>query len=294
MIEQSIDLGTVLHFMRAALRERSAALQSGSGTVDVQYGWIVESALRQMGQAQIITLPSDLQYGSLDAKISNRNPELSRLVVEAFHHLLHNGMITRAPDPPNFPGHLNTSSFVITKRGREWAAGEEPIPEDARRYMEVLQSLVPNLDSIIRQYVEESLIAYQRQAYFAAAVMIGAACEKSVYLLADSFLRSVQDPGEKKKLDEAMQGRSISRLFGAIQELLSLKMKSKKIHYNVTEGAEQHLLSFLDSVRVQRNEAVHPNAALVTPGKVQLSLTAFPHACQKIHQLIGWLDANPI
>jgi hypothetical protein len=158
--------------------------------------------------------------------------------------------------------------------------------------MEVLQSLVPNLDPIIRQYIEESLIAYQRQAYSAAAVMVGAACEKSVCLLADAFLRSVQDLNEKKKLDEAMRGRSIPRLFAAIQELL--KAKSKKIPYDVTEGTEQHLFSFLDSVRVQRNDAVHPDAALVTPGKVQLSLAAFPHAREKVFELIRWLDANPI
>jgi len=174
----------------------------------------------------------------------------------------------------------------------EWAAGEEPVPEDARRYMQVLHSLVPNLDDVIRQYVEESLITYQRQAYFASAVMIGAACEKAVYLLADAFLRSVQDPNEKKKLAEAMQRRSISRLFDGIQEVLTLK--SRIIPYDVTEGTEHHLLSFLDSVRVQRNEAVHPDAALVTPSKVQLSLAAFPHACEKVFDLIRWLDANPI
>jgi hypothetical protein len=286
---QPIDLGTVLHFMRAALRERSAALQGGAGTVDVQYSAIVEPTLIAMGQAQIITLPSGQRYGSLDSHIG---PELSRVLVEAVHYLLHNGIITRAPNAPNFPGHTNVNNFVITQRGVEWSGGEDPIPEDARRYREVLQSLVPNLDPVVLQYVEESLTAYQRQAYFAAAVMVGAACEKSVYLLADSFLRSIQNPGEKKKLDEAMRGRSISRLFGAIQDIL--RAKSKLISYDVTEGTEQHLLSFLESVRVQRNEAVHPNAALVTPIKVQLSLAAFPHACEKMFELIRWLDTHPI
>jgi hypothetical protein len=289
MTSQPIDLSTVLHFMRAALRERSAALQAGSGTVDVQYSAIIEPTLVRMGQAQIITLPANPGYGSLDSVVSQ---ELSRLLIEGFHYLLHNGLITRAPNPPNFPGHTNLNSFVITRRGIEWSAGEEPIPEDAKRYMQVLHSLVPNLDPIVRQYVEESLIAYQRQAYFAAAVMVGAACEKAAYLLADSFLRSVHDPNEKRKLDDAMRSRSISRLFGAIQELLKLKIK--KVPYDVTEGTEQHLLSFFDSVRVQRNEAVHPNAALVTPSKVQLSLAAFPHACEKVFELIRWLDANPL
>ena len=242
-----------------------------------------------MADAGIISVPPNQRMFGLHQAIRDNDP-LYALIVEAFHYLLHTGLITRTPAKPNFPGQGN--QFIVTERGAVWAAGEEPIPEDATQYMELLGSLVPNLDTIIRQYVEECLIAYQRQAYFAAAVMIGAACEKAVYLLADSFLRSIQDANEKRKLTEAMRFRSMSRLFDGIQEIL--KAKSKKIPYDVTEGTEQHLLSFLDSVRVQRNEAVHPNAALVTPAKVQLSLAAFPHACQKIYELIGWLDTNPV
>lgn len=289
MTPPPIDLGIVLHFMRAAMRDRAREIQSGRGIADFQYGGLIEPTLLKMAQDQIVELPSGHRYGSLDSMVG---PELSRLLVEAFHYLLHNGHVTRAPDPPNFPGHSNINSFVITSRGLEWAAGEVPVPEDARRYMQVLDALVPNLDDVIRQYIEESLVTYQRQAYFAAAVMIGAACEKAVYLLADAFLRSVQDPNDKKKLTEAMQRRSISRLFDGIQELLTLKARA--IPYNVTEGAEHHLLSFLDSVRVQRNEAVHPNAALVTPGKVHMSLAAFPHACEKVFELIRWLNAHPM
>lgn len=89
-----------------------------------------------------------------------------------------------------------------------------------------------------------------------------------------------------------MQYRSLRGLFDAIQEIL--KSNQKAISYAASEGTEQHLLSFFESIRVQRNEAVHPNAAQVTPGKVQLSLSAFPHACQKVYDLIGWLNANPI
>ena len=260
------DLGLVLSFIRPSLRQ----------TIKLNYYNVVDDTLRRMAEAQIVSVPPNAQMFGLHQTMRGDEP-LYILIVEAFHYLLHNGLITRAPTKPNFPS--QTNEFIITQRGRVWAEGNEPIPEDATRYIEVFCSLVPNVDSIIRQYVEESLIAYQRQAYFAAAVMIGAACEKAIYLLADSLLRSIQVAGEKKKLIEAMQYRSMTRLFDAIQEILDTKRK--KIPYDVTEGTEQHLLSFFDSVRVQRNEAVHPNAALVTPSKVQLSLAAFPHACQK-------------
>lgn len=278
-MSNSLDLGLVLSFMRPSLRQKT----------QINFYEVVEDTLGRMADADIISVPANQRMYGLHQAIRDNDP-VYPLIVEAFHYLLHTGLITRAPSRPNFPS--QTNQFIVTQRGTTWAAGEEPIPEDATRYIEVLRSLVPNLDPIVRQYVEESLIAYQRQAYFAAAVMIGAACEKAVYLLADSFQRSIQDANEKKKLNEAMRMRSISRLFNAIQEIL--KAKSKKIPYEVTEGTEQHLLSFFDSVRVQRNEAVHPNAALVTPSKVHLSLAAFPQACEKVCGLIGWLDTNTI
>ena len=212
------------------------------------------------------------------------------LIVEAFHYLLHNGLITPAPQKPNFPS--NSNEFIVTERGKQWANGGTPVPEDASQYMDVLGSLVPNLNTVIRQYVEESLVAYQRQAYFAAAVMVGAASEKAIYLLGDALLQSIKSAQEKKKLVDAMQRRSLRGLFDSIQEIL--KAKQKAIPYSVSEGAEQHLLSFFDSIRVQRNEAVHPNAVQVTPSKVQLSLSAFPHACQKVYDLTEWLSSNSI
>jgi hypothetical protein len=143
MAQQVLDLGLVLHFMRAAMRDQMREVRSAGGAVDIQYGRLIELTLLKMGQAQIVDLPSGTRYGSLDSTVG---PELSRLLVEAVHYLLHSGFITRRPNPPNFPN--QTSDFVITQRGLEWADGEEPVPEDARRYMEVLRSLVPNLDDV--------------------------------------------------------------------------------------------------------------------------------------------------
>jgi hypothetical protein len=277
----SLDLGLVLGFMRRALRDKTEIIYSG----------VAEDTLRLMATAGVISVPPNARDFGIHSTMRRDDP-VARLIVEAFHHLLHNGMVTRAPDPPNFPGSSNINNFVVTERGREWAAGQEPVPEDARRYVEVLSSLVPNLDAIVRQYVEESLIAYERQAYFAAAVMIGAACEMVVYLLADSLTKALHAPSEKKKLSEAMQYRSLAKLFEAIQEIL--EKKKKAIPYSVSEGTEQHLLSFFEAIRVQRNEAVHPNAALVTPSKVQLSFASFPHACQMAYRLMDWLKSNPI
>ena len=275
----SPSVATVLSYMRSAIRNQT----------QISYPDVVEKTLQQMATAQLISPPPNRTFG-IHSTLRRDDP-IACALVEAFQHLLYTGLIARAPDPPNFPGNLNINQFIVTEQGRDWAAGDMPIPEDSRQYMEVLLSLVPTLDDVIRQYIEESLVVYQRRAYFAAAVMIGAACEKAIYLLADSIMQSTRNLGQRQPLGDALQKRSLPKLFEAIRETLNSGLE--KIPYGVSEGTELHLLSFFDSIRVQRNEAVHPNAATVTPSKVQISLAAFPHACEKIYDLMNWLDSSP-
>jgi hypothetical protein len=245
-----------------------------------------------MAGARVIVIPTDAQHSSLHLAIDRDNKHLSELLVEAFHYLLHNGLITKVPDPPNFPGYSNRNAFLVTLKGQEWAQGGDLIPEDVAGFMKGLNTGVPNLDSVIKQYVQEALVTYERRAYFAAAVMIGAASEKTVYLLAEALERATQDQQEKKRLANAMQRRGLPDLFKAVSS--TLQRAKKLIPYPVQEGAAEHMLSFFEAIRVQRNDAVHPAAANVTPDKVYLSIAAFPNACKKVHDLVDWLKANRI
>ncbi len=70
----------------------------------------------------------------------------------------------------------------------EWTAGRDPLPEDSARYMALLKKLVKALDPVIEQYVSEGLSSFEKGNNFAAAVMIGAASEKEVYLLGDAMM----------------------------------------------------------------------------------------------------------
>jgi hypothetical protein len=245
-----------------------------------------------MADARVIDVPPDAKHSGLHGTVHRDNPHLGRLLVEAFHYLLHNGLITRVPDPPNFPGKYNLNAFLVTVKGQEWAQGGDLIPEDVAGFMKGLNTGVPNLDSVIKQYVQEALVTYERRAYFAAAVMIGAASEKAVYLLAEALECATQDQQEKKRLANAMQKRGLPDLFKAVSS--TLQRAKKLIPYPVQEGATEHMLSFFEAIRVQRNDAVHPAAANVTPDKVYLSIAAFPNACKKVHDLVDWLKANKI
>jgi len=109
---------------------------------------------------------------------------LAILLTEGYGQLLARGYIVSLPHPPNSP---DPDWFCLTEAGQQWAAGAEPTPEDEQGYLLALDTLVPNLDHVIRQYVQEALITYDRGALFASAVMIGAASEKAGYLLMEAL-----------------------------------------------------------------------------------------------------------
>jgi hypothetical protein len=160
-------------------------------------------------------------------------------------------------NPPNF------NRVRITQLGHEWAQGNGPVPEDQQGFLTALKVQVPQLDSIIDQYVQEAVAAYARQMFFASAVMIGAASEKTIYLLIDALASSLKDHKEKAAIIKTIKERRLPTMFKQLQDNLS---RAKKfMPWEVHEGAEAHLLSLQEAIRVQRNDAVHPQAGKVTP-----------------------------
>ena len=97
--------------------------------------------------------------------------------------------------------------------------------------MKLLRELVSNLDSVIEQYVVEALTAFERRAYFAAAVMLGAASEKALYLLADALLRAFKDTKRRDKLKTLLDRRKMLELFESVRDTIHDATKSKVLPY---------------------------------------------------------------
>jgi hypothetical protein len=170
-----------------------------------------------------------------------------------------------------------------------WARCVEPLPEDVDGYMRALSQLAPKLDSVILQYIREGLGSFSREMYFSAAVMLGAASEKEIYLLGQSLAKALKDKDKRKQLDGLLEGRSLYRLLESIRQHIAICSKLR----GAFDGAESHLLSLFEAIRVQRNDAVHPNTANVVEDGVRLSYDAFPRAIQKAEALRQWFDSNP-
>jgi len=124
-------------------------------------------------------------------------PGLKQSAVEAWLYLQRRGFAI--PASRTFPTTLDAFRLEFTKRGREWVESLEPIPELPFEYIASLKRMVPNLHQVIEEYVVEGLGSFEHDRFRAAAVMIGAAPEKALYMLAEKMLDAISAARWKEK-----------------------------------------------------------------------------------------------
>jgi hypothetical protein len=228
------------------------------------------------------------QYGGPTFPVELRNG-----VAEIFWYLIHQGYVL--PEWRDFPATLTGAThYRRTERGTDWVNGADPMPEDTVGYVQHLNQLAPKIDSIVLQYVSEGLGSFNRKLYFAAAVMLGAASEKEIYLLGNSLVGALRNGTEQTELREMVdKGRSLARLLTFISRKFGGVTSAQRAASNgALDGAETHLASLFESIRVQRNDAVHPNTGTFDERSVRMAYQSFPGAVQKAEELGEWCGKN--
>ena len=250
-----------------------------------------EDFLNDTIRALFTPLPAEMSAGNPLQSVIDTHWLIPRLG-EALFHLMTLGYI--APRLWQQGATFKFEWFAVTERGHQWSLSTEPTPEDPTGYMKTFDQLVPRADRGIRQYVNEAVLTYDRGTIFASAVMIGAASEKAVDLLADALHHALKDANEKKKLEEAMEHARLPTILNCIEDNLARAEKTKAMPYKVYEGATRYLAAFTEAIRVQRNTAVHPREGNVRADAVRLVLSTFPFAYCKAYHLTSWLKKHSI
>jgi hypothetical protein len=236
----------------------------------------------------------------LHAENNPKNPEfvhdadpddLRQSAVEAWLYLQRRGFAI--PTSAMFPRALDDSQLELTKRGREWVDGQEPIPELSDEYLTALQRMVPDLDEVVREYVVEGLGSFEHDRFRSAAVMVGAASEKALYMLAEKMLDAISTPRWKEKFTNALKRRDLTDLFDQMRNVLEHANNLPGRPFEVFDGGQDHLVSLIKAVQVQRNNAVHPMNEKISDDTVRISYLAFPYALQKMEQVRLWFSNNP-
>lgn len=217
--------------------------------------------------------------------------ELKATAVEAYLKLIRNGYVAEQPSDNFGSAPPSGQWFRWTARGLAWIQDAQAVPEDTSAYMSYLKDRVSGLDAVVEQYVSEALVAFDRGADFASTVMVGAACEKILYLLAEAMLTALASSAEKTRLERAFGSRKISALADLLRETIE---KNKQIPYSAKEGVGVYWSAMIEAIRLQRNDAVHPMNARASRDSVRLSLFALPAVIEGAERLRTWLLQNPL
>ncbi len=278
-------LSSILPFVRSGLRR---VKPSFTLTALVNATW---TELEKSGAQVRRSRPTATNNPDNPEFAHNNDPDsLRKSAVQAWLYLQHRSFAI--PASRNFPS-LDNERLELTTRGREWVDGQEPIPELPAEYIAALQRRVPNLDEVVREYIVEGLGSLEHDRFRAAAVMVGAASEKALYMLAEKMLGGISTPKWKTKFTTALKRRDLTELFDQMRNVLEQANNLPDRPFEVFDGGQDHLVSLTKAVQVQRNNAVHPMNEKISDNTVRLSYLSFPYALQKIEQLRDWFSNNP-
>lgn len=219
--------------------------------------------------------------------------ELPSVANDAFFFLIRNGYIVPEVDRSvTFPMHAPRGDrYDVTPRGKQWTDGaDDPLPEDTAGYMKLLKQNVSTLDPVVEEYIRNALIAFNGGAHFAAAVMVGAAAEKAIYMLAEAMVPAFKAISRKSKLEQLFKAkRSLTHFLEFIRD--TLEMNAKLL--GPSDNAITQIAGMFDAIRVQRNDAVHPQSGYVSDLSVRFTLVNFPAFLEKSEEVRDWLIRNP-
>jgi hypothetical protein len=182
----------------------------------------------------------------------------------------------------------------LTDYGRRCIEKETVLPHDPDGYLSEFQHRVPNADPVITEYLSESLQCFLRDLHRAAAVMLGAASEQAVLLLIEGYANAISDPAKKAQTENQLsKASSIFRKFDTFEKgFVAVKPRLPR---GLVDNTDSLLRGVFDLIRNSRNEAGHPASSAIIARDTNYShLRLFIPYCQRICELMGWFDSNPV
>lgn len=219
-------------------------------------------------------------------------PQDERILTEILSNLIRQGILVLGPTLSYAQQNWYTVSFY----GEDCLRNDEIIPHDPDGYIALLKSKVPNVDSIIASFLEESVRCFANGCYKAAAVMCGVASERLVFLLATSLSQGIsnQTHPQAKKLESALKTPwQIAALEAAIRGIIS---NSKNLAgWPLTPNELQRfILPTFAWIKVNRDSSGHPSDFRISSVEMRGQLIASIAYSEKIYVLITYLNQKKV
>jgi len=149
---------------------------------------------------------------------------------------------------------------VLTEYGEQCIRENRILPHDPQGYLTDLEHRCGALDPETNVLVRESLLTFQAHCFVASVILIGAASERLIHVLFESYRDAHQDQPDRDRLDrEWERARSIALGFAWLWQELDGRRDELNAAGRLWDGAEGLVRATFDALRTARNAAVHQN-----------------------------------
>lgn len=169
----------------------------------------------------------------------------------------------------------------------------QALPFEIDRFPETIQERVLNCDPVIIRFVDEAIQCLRFDALLAAAFMLGAASERAINLLIQTYGDAIEDETNQQRFLSRVNGRFISRKYDEfIKSYGGCKSKPSDAWAQDLDVAIGSIFQFC---RITRNEVGHPQIVPdLDKGVIIANLGQFVTYIERVYHLIDHFRENGV
>jgi hypothetical protein len=161
------------------------------------------------------------------------------------------------------------------------------LPAEIEKFPQTLRERVGDCDDVILWFFQESLKCYKADSMAGAAFMLGAASEKAILLLVNSYGNAIRDQTHREKYFSRVNNKMISKKYEEFKGSYG-GCKSKPTDQLIAQDLTQHLDNAFSFYRFSRNAVGHPQIVPdLDKGVVLANLGQFIVYVERIYALIN-------
>ncbi len=168
------------------------------------------------------------------------------------------------------------------------------LPFEIEKFPQTIQERVPACDPVIVYFIEEGIRCVKADALLGCAFMLGAASEKAINLLIQSFAEAIKDETNRQKFLSRVNNRMISVRYDEFERSFK-SCKSKPTDPVLAQDLETVIGLMFHFCRITRNEVGHPQIVPdLAKGVLLANLGHFVQYIERIYKLIDYFKVNEV
>jgi hypothetical protein len=168
------------------------------------------------------------------------------------------------------------------------------LPAEIEKFPQTLQERVPACDGVVLWFFQEALRCYKAGSPAGAAFMLGAASEKAILLLIETYGARIKNQENREKFFQRVNNRMISVKYDEFKRSYkSAKPQPKELP--LAQDLEQLLDGAFNFYRHTRNQVGHPQIIPdLDKGVILANLGQFIVYVERIYRLMDFFTQNDI